>query len=80
VELRPYGYDLVGWLDAEARAPAPERRDVVVLFWRTPTLRARRALASPRELWVLKAVSEGQRPEDAEVLEDLQAAGVVLGR
>ena len=44
-ELRPYHHDLVAWLDAgdrapapEARAPAPEAREVVVVFWRTRSL------------------------------------------
>jgi hypothetical protein len=79
VELRPYGWDFVTWLDAEQRAPAPEEREVLVLFWRNRQLDARRELASVAELQVLKAVSEGGRVERDETFDDLHRAGVILG-
>ncbi|MFZ5444217.1 MAG: putative DNA-binding domain-containing protein [Myxococcota bacterium] len=80
VELRPYAWNFVDWLDDEARAPEPEREDVVVLFWRDRELSARRALTTPAELVVLKQVSEGLAVAASEVFDDLLAAGIVLGR
>lgn len=80
VELRPYAWNFVDWLDADGeRAPAPAREDVLVLFWRNRKLDARRALATPAELVVLKRVSEGLAVERDEVFDDLHAAGIVLG-
>ena len=80
VELRPYGFDFVGWLDGEgSRAAEPPRREVVVLFWRNRALDARRELATSEELRVLKAVHEGQPVAEDETLADLRQAGIVLG-
>jgi hypothetical protein len=92
VELRPYTHDFVDWLatPAEARAPEPEARESLVLFWREPDFRLRRENASPEELLVLKAVAEGLTLGDAaatsgasrEALEetyaDLVGAGILL--
>ena len=91
VELRPYAHDLVGWLDADARAEAPEEAETLVLFWREGD-QFRRENVSPVELWVLKALheglglealaaqAEGVTLEELEsTLEDLTAAGIVLG-
>jgi hypothetical protein len=60
VELRPYRWDLVSWLDAKDERPAePELQEVLVLFWRNRRERFRRENVTPLELLVLKAVSEG---------------------
>ncbi len=91
VELRPYAWDLVGWLDAEgnSRSAAPEATPCLVLFWRTPRFEERRANTDPVELAVLKAVVEGQGlgvPTGVDssrwtsTVEDLRGAGIVLGR
>lgn len=90
VELRPYAWDLVGWMDAEveARPAAPAAGQALVLFWRSPALVERRANTDAVELAVLKAVVEGQglrAPSGvdagrwAATVEDLRAAGIVLG-
>jgi hypothetical protein len=93
VELRPYHHDLVGWLaeDAPERAPEPEASESLVLFWRDRDLELRRENASPLDLLVLKAISEGLPLEAAaraagapvkaleETLRDLAEAGIVLG-
>lgn len=91
-ELRPYGHDLVTWLDTgeEPASEGPAARATIVLFWRDRDLDARRENATEIELLVLKAVSEGQFPAaliEAGVpeenvlatLEDLRRAGVILG-
>lgn len=92
VELRPYTYALVDWLDSpeEERAPEPEARECLVLFWRDPDFHARREEASPEELLVLKAVAEGLPLGDVaarsgasrevleETFEDLSRAGILL--
>ncbi len=80
VELRPYAWNFVDWLDAEEREAAPEPGDVLVLFWRNRRLDARRALATVEELQVLKQVSEGQPLEPSETLNDLHGAGILLGQ
>lgn len=80
VELRPYAFDLVSWLDADERAPAPNAEDCLVLFWRNRALDSRRALATAEELVVLKRVSEGLPVEPSPTFDDLHAAGIVLGR
>jgi hypothetical protein len=92
VDLRPYQHDLVEWLDHDPgdgpRPAAPAARAVAVLFWRDPDLDRRRENASPQELAVLQAVMQGRDPcalagadpgEVREVVEDLGAAGVLLG-
>lgn len=79
VELRPYAYDLVSWLDAETRSAAPVQRDCLVVFWRNRKLDARRALVNARELAVLKAVNDGAPVERDATFEDLHGAGIVLG-
>ena len=86
VELRPFHHDLVGWLDEgrEAGQPAPAQQEVVVLFWRDADLDPLRANASPEELQLL-ALVHGRAKVDAdgplgETLDDLRAAGILLGR
>ena len=96
VELRPYAFDLISWLDdyeADERPPAPEAEPSVVLFWRDRHLAGRRDKASPLEMLVIKAIVESV-PLDAALLAtlqvepellaataaDLHAAGVILGR
>jgi hypothetical protein len=94
VDLRPYRYDLVGWLDAEEeeRPESPEARDSLVIFWRSRELTSRREPAQPSELLVIKALVEGLAIDEAlaarvglrwdalhETLADLHAAGIVLG-
>ncbi len=95
VELRPYQYDFVGWLDdcdEDARPMEPEREATMVLFWRSRSLAARRDRVSPVELQVIKAVFEGvpidealarqigvPLPELAELLLDHHRAGIVIG-
>jgi hypothetical protein len=82
VEVRPYAHDLVGWLDADERAPEPEARAVVVIFWRDGDGDPRRENASRDELLILKAVSEGATTDgtNADTLADLRAAGILLPR
>jgi len=88
VELRSYQHDLVSWLDSEGERPnGPARKPVTVLFWRDSQLRARRELASVDELRVLKCVWQGAPlaesglapASSAAIVEDLRAAGIVLG-
>lgn len=95
VELRPYAFDLISWLDdyePGERPAAPEAESIVVLFWRDRHLSGRREKASPLEMLVIKAVVESV-PLDAalaaklqvepatlaETVADLHAAGVILG-
>lgn len=95
VELRPYAFDLISWLDdyeADERPPAPEAEPIVVLFWRDRHLGGRRDKAAPLEMLVIKAIVESV-PLDAALLStlqvepellaataaDLHAAGVILG-
>jgi hypothetical protein len=96
VELRPYDYDLITWLDeypAPERPPAPEPEQTVVVFWRDRELDSRRELASPLELMIIKAVVESvplsgelaarlavSPAELAEKVADLQEARILLGR
>lgn len=79
VDLRPYPFDLLAWLEEAPRPPAPEAREVLVLFWRNRKLDARRALAAPEELQLLKRVSEGLPVAPSATFDDLHAAGIVLG-
>lgn len=62
VEMRPYPYDFVRWIDDFAgsgeRPAEPVAEDTVVLFWRDRSLSLRRALAYPLEMMVIKAVIE----------------------
>jgi len=92
VELRPYHYDFINWLNDDRQEPTPAEQDCVVLFFRNRNLQGRRDLATPLEMMVLKAVLESV-PIDGdfaarigvhrEVLEatvaDLRAAGILLG-
>jgi hypothetical protein len=80
VEVRPFAHDLVEWLDGEPRAPEPEARQALVIFWRDGSLSPRRENASLDELQILKAVHEGAPPPAGETLDDLRAAGILLGR
>jgi hypothetical protein len=84
VELRPYRYDLVGWLDAAPakRPESPEPRESLVLFWRDRSGHLRRENARLSQLRVLKALHEGHELDTAalgETLSKLIAAGIVLG-
>ena len=71
VELRPYDWDLLRWLDeapevAETEPPAdPEPAPTVVLFWRDRDLDGRREGVTPLELLVIKAVVESLPLDDA---------------
>ena len=89
VELRPYRWDFVSWCDG-LRDGEPEARSCVVLFWRDRDLDLRREDCSPLELGALKWVAEGlsaatlaeagiDRKALSATLEDLRAAGVILG-
>ena len=83
VELRPFAWDLVGWLDQDPRAEAPDEEQALVIFWRDRNLKARREIADQDDLLILKAVNDGERvdPEGelAETLDDLRSAGIMLG-
>ena len=91
VEVRPYRWDLVEWIDdvyETDRPAAPRTRDVYVMFWRDPELDVRREDASVLELLALKAVIEGTAGTPppavparswAETIDDLREAGVILG-
>lgn len=92
VELRPYRYDFVGWMDAEPseRPEEPEPREGLVLFWRDRAGGYRRENVHPLELMVIKALHEGsgldavaraaEVPVEAleSTLAELTEAGVVL--
>lgn len=71
VELRPYAFDLLSFVD-RSDAPgselegSPERGDNLVLFWRDRHLHMRRDRVSPHEVLLIKAVFE-QRQVDAEL-------------
>lgn len=94
VELRPYAYDVAGWLEGEPaeRASEPEPRETLCLFWRDRDLDGRFAIARPVELALLKALSEGMPIEElagatgvplAALLataSDLRDAGILDGR
>jgi len=80
VELRPYAWDFVSWLNEEERAPSPPEGDVLVLFWRNRELAARRAVATQTELVLLKQVAENLPIERDATFEDLHGAGIILGR
>lgn len=95
VELRPYRYDLPGWIetrDTHRFRTSPEAVPSVVLFWRDADRDLRRAAACPLEMRILKAVIEATAidedfavqlglPADsvAACLRDLHAAGVLRG-
>lgn len=77
VELRPYAFDFVRWLDD--RTGEPEARENLVVFWRNRELDARRGRVTAEELAVLKAVNEGVEFERNGTFDDLHAAGILLG-
>lgn len=92
LELRPYGYELIEWIES-GRTGAPARGQTVVVFWRDPELKVRRETASPLELLVLKSVASGERLDEPvlaglglsrdaveETLRDHLDAGILLGR
>ncbi|MFT3713696.1 MAG: putative DNA-binding domain-containing protein [Archangium sp.] len=80
VDVRPYAWDFVSWIDVDGeRAAEPEEKDVLVLFWRNRRLEGRRALATQEELLLLKAVSEGTPVERDATFDDLHGAGIILG-
>lgn len=94
VDLRPYAYDFVTWLDSEPgeRAALPDAESTIVVFWRDRSLRGRREIAQPLELVIVKAILEGltidaelatrvgvDLSDLRETLADLHAAGIVLG-
>jgi hypothetical protein len=83
VELRPYRYDVAGWLDAAPteRPAAPRLRESLVLFWRDRSGQLRRRTPPVAWLRVLKALHEGHAPDTVapgETLSDLIAAGIIL--
>lgn len=95
VELRPYSWEFVRWIDDDERQPSePGAGENLVLFWRSPEpeLRSRRELASQLEVMIIKAVVE-EVPLDlvlaaqlrvslaelTETVADLLAAGILLG-
>jgi hypothetical protein len=96
VELRRYGYDLLGWLDGAGegeRAPAPPAEESLVLFWRDRDLDTRREPASVIEILVLRTVNDGgsieallaqgtalPRADLEETVADLRQAGILLGQ
>lgn len=79
VELRPYRWNFIDWLAQDNRAAAPLAENIVVLFWRNQNLEARRAIAHPNELHVLKSIHDGLAVSDCSTLVELQSAHVVLG-
>lgn len=91
VELRPYAHDIVGWVDTprDERAPVPEARDTIVVFWRDRDLDPRRDEAQAIELAVIKSVyehgsiaaiaAEAADEDVAETAADLHAAGILRG-
>lgn len=59
VDLRPYGHDLISWIDDDDRESAePEQRDNVVLFYRNRELLPKRELATGLDMLIIKAVVE----------------------
>lgn len=93
VDLRPYGHDLISWIDDDERASeGPERRDNVVLFYRNRELRPQREAATGLQMLIIKAVVE-EVPLDAglakqlgiphealtQAVTELREAGVLLG-
>ncbi len=78
VELRPYAWNFVRWLDADERSAAPDAANCLVIFWRNRALDARRDLVTAEELAVLKAVNEGAPFERGATFEDLHRAGILL--
>jgi hypothetical protein len=93
VDLRPYSYDLVAWIDDDEREPAaPGPGECVVLFFRDRELAARRRIASPLELYIVKAVFESvpldaalaqtlgiEKPQLDAAVAELHEAGVLIG-
>ena len=80
VEIRPYDFDLLRWVDGPS-AKAPVSRSGFVVFWRDREDHLRREWLNDTELRVLAAVSS-QTPigDDAEsTVEDLHAAGILVG-
>ncbi len=90
VEMRTYGHDLVGWLEAKRtkRPRDPAARVSTVVFWRDAERAGRRATASREELALLKCVygrfpvrAPGlSRRELAALVERLRRAHILLGR
>lgn len=93
VELRPYTYDFIEWIDEDNRqSPQPAKRDGVALFWRNSQLKRRREWASRTEMLIIKAVVESIALDDElagrlsiakaaldETVADLHTAGILLG-
>jgi hypothetical protein len=95
VDLRPYRYDFVGWLDdneVSARPAEPELQETMVLFWRNLSLSARRERVNSLELQLIKAVFEGLSLDEqladrigvplgelAKIAWDYHRAGILLG-
>lgn len=80
VELRPYAWNFVRWLDADERSDTPDAEDCLVIFWRNRSLDARRGLVTAEELALLKAINEGADVERDATFEDLHRAGILLTR
>jgi hypothetical protein len=93
VDLRPYGHDLITWIDDDDREPeAPARRDSVVLFYRDRELSHQRERATGLTMLVIKAVVEEVALDGAlaaqlglpretlqEAVAALRESGVLLG-
>ena len=82
VDLRPYEYDFVTWLDGDWDDESPRPADpgagaCVVLFWRDRDLQARREPATPLEMLVIKAIVEGI-PVDAALAQQVGIAAADL--
>lgn len=61
VELRPFRFDLISWLESaqpDGLASEPELLANVVLFWRDRDLDLRRTTANQLDLFIIKAVLE----------------------
>ena len=89
VELRPYENDWIGWLEESPRAPLPIAGQTLVLFWRDRDRQSRKDRVTPIEMAVLKTILDGApleqppagvaRQDWRETIDDLRAAGIVLG-
>jgi hypothetical protein len=91
VELRPYQYDFIDWIEND-RSGEPAAAQTFVLFWLDPDLTLRREKASQVELLLLKSVATGEaltkpllkelgvsQQEINATLLDLREAGILRG-
>ena len=96
VDVRPYAWDLLGYVKDPGATAAPAAKDgepQLIVFWRDRSLDGRREQAHPLELLVIKAVIEGVALNQdlakrigvstkllKETAQDLLAAGILLGQ